>query len=186
MGYESSNPVLNLQSAIICIFVLIGKMIFVPLLARFHLLRWPPINKFLKSLEKSLYWNAGLRMAKEMYFELLLIAMIRLKTHEFDTNYEKTMTILAFCWSGFLAVFAIGTCLLLLYVIRGKTEDENVQARYGTLFEDLKANQDSSLMFTPLFLVGRILFVAVILLLQSQPYFQVTLVMLIALVQSLF
>jgi hypothetical protein len=94
-------------------------------MSRSHLLRWPPLRKFLTGLEKSLYWNACLRLIKEMYFELFLIAVIRLKTYETDNKYEQAMTSLAFCGCVFLGLYAI-TISAIIYQHKDDADDENV------------------------------------------------------------
>jgi hypothetical protein len=99
-----------------------------------------------------------------MYFELFLIAVIRLKTYETDNKYEKAMTSLAFCGCVFLGLYAI-TISAIIYRHKDHADDENVQARYGTLFEELNTSKKTSLLFTPMFLAGRILFVSVIMFL---------------------
>ena len=99
-------------------------MLTVPWLSRVQF-KWQSVQKRIEKLNKSLFWNAGLRMVKELYLDLVLIGIIRLKTHEFDTKYEKAMTILAICSSGFLALYFIAT-VMIIYLNRNKTDDDVV------------------------------------------------------------
>ena len=125
MGYESSNPLLNLSSTIIPIFSLIGAMILVPILSWSNLIRCSSIHTRLDTLNKSLYWNQGLRLVKELYLDLLLISIIRLRTHEFNTNYETAMSIIAICSSVLLLLFPLAT-VLIIYQYRDQTDNEVV------------------------------------------------------------
>jgi hypothetical protein len=121
-----------------------------------------------------------MRMVIEMHFELVLIMVIRMKTWEDDTTYEKSMTYGATACFGLLCLFPLFVLDLALYY---KKRPHWAKGVYDTIYADLDTKRFLYFLATPLFLMGRIFYVLVIILLQEWPEFQVILVTYLAVFQ---
>lgn len=180
MGYETTNLLLNFQSAIVFIVLQIGTMALLPIFTRTWLLdcKYRKVRAFkrkLRKFEKGFYWNDNIRFIIEMYFELMLISMIRSFTREMDTTYEIIITALSIALLlGMLFFFLANLNISLMYKSRANVEE--VEESVGTVFEDLDLRNSMSYLNTPLFLSGRIVFVFVLIFMQRMPWAQLMII----------
>lgn len=136
-------------------------------------------------MNRELYWNPLLRLVIEMYFELLIICGIRMKIGSNLNAYETSLTVFSWISGAALLAFA-GVVLWLVLRFREKMDDDEIEEKYGTLFEDLDLSKDGSSFNIPVFIAVRVAFVLVLILLQPYPGIQVVLVTYIALAQTAF
>jgi uncharacterized membrane protein len=167
-----------------------GLMLVLPIFTKTWLLdcKWRRVRRFKRTLqgfEKGFYWNDNIRFILEMYFEVFLISMIRCFTREQDTKYEIAVTILA-------AVIAVGMVLFFLAVLnialtyKSQTHNEEVEEKYGSIFEDLAHKRSFTYIYNPLFCYGRIYFVLVLIFMQKKPWAQVMLITWYSLFMTMF
>jgi hypothetical protein len=92
----------------------------------------------------------------ELFFELTLICAIRFQTSEQDTRFEQFFTYAALAVLLSLVVFAWYIAHTLIH-IRRFTENEEVEAEYGTLYEGLDPSNRIGFMNTPFFCLCRLI-----------------------------
>ena len=79
MGYETLDPMRNLQ----IVFVVLVVLCLLPILLKVVLLLvscCAPIKKVVKFLEEKLYWNTYIRFILEAYLELSIASIITVST----------------------------------------------------------------------------------------------------------
>lgn len=190
MGYTQSDLLINLGSAVVFIGIQIALMMLLPLFTRTRILsrrhrQTRRLKRKLKKIEQALYWNDNIRFVIELYFELALIAAIRVFTNETDTTYELVVTILAKLLIAFLAFFFF-VVMNIAFMYKSKVRRELYEEVYGTVFEDLEQRKTGSFLNTVIFIAGRVYYVLVIVTLQKNPWLQVSLICLLSLWQALY
>jgi len=169
LGYSNSNPIVSLSSGIIPIGTLLGLFLGYPIMAcLLGYTRFTKARQKFKSKFDKLKWNPPIRLVIEMHFELVLICAIRIVTFENDTTYEKAVTY------GALAFFIL-LCLFSLYILDlslfYKKRPHWAEGTYDTIYDDLDPTRPLFFLVNPIFLMGRIYFVIVIMWMQSLPSF---------------
>jgi len=177
MGYSSSNWVINMGSAIVFAFILVGQFMILPCFTRTKLLDSSRFKVFrtlkgkLTEMEKNLYWNESIRFVIELFFELALICAIRVKTNEINFRSERILTRSAQVMLALLVAFNYFVAYISVEHKR-RWKLEEVTSRFGTLYEDINPSVDGSYYNLSIFLFGRLLFVATLVFLQDYVYFQ--------------
>jgi hypothetical protein len=146
MGYKTSNWVVNMGSSQFFLAFMVVQFLTTPLiLACWKCDRCLCIKNKLQESRESMKWNGFIRFFIEIYFELCLICVIRIKTFETDTRYEEAFT---------YSACAVLACLVLFnYLI--------------ALWEGLNKNNRLGFFSVPIFLVCRLFFVYVLVFYQE-------------------
>jgi hypothetical protein len=165
-------------------------MIVLPIFTRTWLLDciYPSVRAVkakLVDMEKGYYWNDNIRLLIEMYFELMLVSLIRVYTREDDVKYEIFITVLSITTAvAMLAFFFKSLDIALSY--KSMTKHEEIEETVGTIFEDLDERISLNYLFTPIFLLGRICFCYVLIFMQERPWLQVMLITWLSLWVTIF
>jgi hypothetical protein len=168
MGYKTSNWVVNMGSSQYFLAIMIVQLITIPLILRcWKCSRCLCVKDKLERTKQELMWNGIIRFFIELFFELSLICVIRLKTHETDTIYEKAFTYSAAAVFGGLVLF--NYCIAVyLTGQRRNAGRRRYDERFGTLWEGLDTRNRVGFFSVPFFLFCRLLFVCVLVLVLEQ------------------
>ena len=137
----------------------------------------PFFYKLNRMLKRKLYWNFGIRLIIEGALELSFSAFINLKYG------VCSFKILGSWVNYFYSIFLTATLILMPVVVLlfyclnfKKLEEKDFEEKFGTVYEGLNASKRSSLFFTVIFLLRRITFSLVSLLLYDYVIIQIILV----------
>jgi membrane protein YdbS with pleckstrin-like domain len=115
-----------------------------------------------------------IRLFLELSFELTLICALRAYTYDNDTGYEKAFTYSAIIVLVALVLFTYAIALLIVnnrpYLAkRGKfkKEREELERKYGTVWEDIDVHKRIGVMSTPYFMMSRFFFVMALIFYQD-------------------
>jgi len=167
MGYKTSNWVVNMGSSQFFLAFMVVQFLTTPLIvACWKCDRCLCIKNKLQESRESMKWNGFIRFFIEIYFELCLICVIRIKTFETDTRYEEAFTYSA---CAVLACLVLFNYLITLYLAghRRDAGKKRFDDKYGTLWEGLNTNNRVGFFSVPIFLVCRLFFVYVLVFYQE-------------------
>ena len=119
-----------------------------------------------------IYWNIYLRFLIESYLELSISCLIRIQAFKFTTITDSTLTVFSFVLFSVLISFMISTPLFL----RSKHQmirQKEFKDKYGSLSLGLQHREKAALFYPFVFMIRRMIYSMVIILLVRQNYFQI-------------
>jgi hypothetical protein len=165
LGYSSAYMSNNLGSVFVIILV---TSFLLSLSVILEAVRVPSVMKFNEKLKVKLHWNFVIRLVIEGYLELVFSVY-------FNLNYAKCTFSFLGSWVNYFyaIIFAVLIGLAPLFVVGfyslnfAKIEDEEFINKFGSVYEGLKTNSRSVIVYTTIFLVRRALFALLTVLLHK-------------------
>ena len=170
-GFDSSDPVRNLQ----IMFLFILFLILFPLLSLLckglcfwseKCLRWRTF------LNRAMFFNTYIRFSLETFLELSISSLIRCKAWDFEDSSEKFYSIFSVIIMVFI-VFMIFFTAIFPQTSFGKFEDPSWKQKYGALTDGLQTHNRSALAQPHLFIIRRCCYALLVVFWVDRSYFQV-------------
>ena len=109
MGMTNSNPMFNLAQSGILIFLLVIEIIIIlilPLLIqRCANKTTSKVTAYCAKRKSNLFWSFQLRLFIELYIDIAVAGLIRIRTNEWDLKYERAMTFIGWLFVAFAVIF---------------------------------------------------------------------------------
>ena len=120
------------------------------------------------ALKKALFWDSFIRYAIESNLDLCYENIFFIYMYmSFDTQDEAINTLSRLFFVILIGFFIIwSTCFIICN--RGILEEVEVQAKYGSMYEDIKTNKLTSALYSTVFCIRRLCLVLAILLLKDK------------------
>ena len=172
MGFEDTNPIINMGQSGFFLFLMLIWMIIVllvPIICRCQ------SKTCLKLREKATGWKKGfltlwIRLFVEIFADMVIAGCIRMKTFELGTTYEKGLTI----FSVIMLIFCLGLLIafsVILYKNRDDYENKEFQEKYGELLADVNPHSAGAAFFWIAFMLQRIVQIVIVVFLQGYAVF---------------
>jgi len=145
------------------------------------------IHRLNKRLKKKLLWNFVIRLFIEAALEIAFCVYLNLVYGEFNIKVLGS-------WFNFISSCILGISLALLpiwiifFYLRNfdRLEDEKFSEKYGATYEGLKANEKTWIIYPVYFVIRRVLFMVISLLLYHFVMFQLILMILLTLASACY
>ena len=135
-GFESSDPIRNLQVLFLFImFLLTLPIIFLMIRAIFY---WNArCQKGLKVLHRKMFWSTYIRFMLEAFLELCITSLLRIEHLLFDSTSEIFLSIFSLTILVILVVFMIGS-FIFLYKNFWRLDNKEFKEKYGEFTREIK------------------------------------------------
>ena len=129
-------------------------------------------NKINEFKIKHVYYNIYLRFILEAYLELSLVSLLRIKVFNFGTVGDTVLTVLS------LLIFTLLTIIIVITMFglrsnHSKIKETNFINKYGALVLGLSTREISAMYFPSVFMLNRLIYALIIVMLSDQSYFQI-------------
>lgn len=126
-----------------------------------------------------LFWNTLIRLYCEMFFEMLLVATLNIKTMDWSSPFKGV--ICSNVLSIFVIIIVVSSQIAMFCFYRKKLNnwtDDTFQDRYGALLDGTKNNSKTItkgmlLFYITLYFLRRMIFVICVFLLEEHLWFQI-------------
>jgi len=171
MSYESRYISENMGSVFV-LFTLIFFSLVLMMLSKFM---WGMLPQYLRkayfSLKDFLLWNVIIRLYMEAAIELIICTVLNVRYGKFLNGAPWGATL-----NTFLAYFYTGVCfaspiVIYLFYSRNfkKLGEVRFHDRWGAIYEGLSPTKRTAIWFPVIFVIKRMLFVAIVLEMDKHP-----------------
>ena len=132
------------------------------------------VNKINEFKLKFVYYNIYLRFILEAYLELSLASLLRIRAFNFSTVRDTVLTVFSFL------IFTLLTALILITITglrkyHTKIKETQFINKYGALVLGLQVREKSAMFQPSVFMLNRLIYALIIIMLSNQSYFQIQL-----------
>ena len=170
-GYDSSDPVKgNLFN-----FILIGSgalIGIVLLLLRVCCWRTRIVKSCLTKLYEKLFFNFFLRTSFEIYLEISVVYMIKMHDPSFNSFYDTLNTSLSIASLSGLLIFSLFIPVFLTCK-KNQFKTPGFITKYGSLIQDMRAENVSTRFFFMLFTLRRLMIAGLIVFMADKSWAQI-------------
>lgn len=170
MGFESSNPILNLGLVflftvvfLVVVLIQLGLSLLAKIRCRFQ----DKVKSAADRLHKKLYWNFFIRLFIETYIDQAFVQALKLRTAKFRPWTEAASTAIAATIIFIMLVYPIGNWIFVLKN-KARLNDEHFKERYEAAYENVRTTSPVALGYTSIFMYKRLIFAAIIMVLETQ------------------
>ena len=167
-GYDSSDPVKGnlLNNIIIGSGVLVGIVL---LAMRMCCYKRQLVRSCMTKVYQKLFFNFFLRTSFEIYLEVTLVYMIKMHDPSFDSDYETFNTSLSIASLSGLFLFSL-LIPIFLTCKKDQFKTPGFIIKYGSLIQDMRAENVSTRFFYMLFTLRRLIVAALIVFMADKSW----------------
>ena len=107
---------------------------------------------FCEGQKKKLLWNTILRLFIEVYFDIVISRLVRIKTNEWNDSYERFMTFISWIMICFCATFPI-LLFAIIWRHREDIESDDFNVKFGELVDMINLSKPKAAYFWCLYVI---------------------------------